>query len=534
MRTTRDRWMKNLLAALVVLPGLLSYVSDAGAVNLLVNADMEDCPALPHNTPPTGWGNSSMSAGADCDFWSTGTDPGLYVGMRSPRTQLYYREGMTQTVPTTPGKTYWVSFHVAGNGGTAEIRFDGYDGMLVASAPITSSYTLVTGSFVASAAMTTVYIGTDLTASATGDARVDEACVATSLAQCDAGPPVCGDGVVEGEETCDDGNTTDGDGCNATCTSDESCGNGTVDAATGEACDDGNTTDGDGCNATCSSNESCGNGIVDAAAGEACDDGNTTDGDGCNATCTSNESCGNGIVDAASGEVCDDGNTMAGDGCNATCTSNEVCGNGIVDVATGEACDDGNTTSGDGCQATCALPSCGDGVLDAGEICDDGNTIGGDGCSASCGSNEVCGNGTIDMAAGEACDDGNTVDGDGCQAHCALPSCGDGILDAGEVCDDGNSTSGDGCNATCISDESCGNGILDTAAEEACDDANTTDGDGCESNCTLPARDNDPGDVVEEGSCGCRVAGDASPSPSGFVWVLGLLGLAGLSRRRAR
>jgi cysteine-rich repeat protein len=30
--------------------------------------------------------------------------------------------------------------------------------------------------------------------------------------------PVCGDGVVSGNEECDDGNTTSGDGCSATCT----------------------------------------------------------------------------------------------------------------------------------------------------------------------------------------------------------------------------------------------------------------------------------------------------------------------------
>jgi len=30
--------------------------------------------------------------------------------------------------------------------------------------------------------------------------------------------PVCGNGTLEGDETCDDGNTADGDGCSATCT----------------------------------------------------------------------------------------------------------------------------------------------------------------------------------------------------------------------------------------------------------------------------------------------------------------------------
>lgn len=40
----------------------------------------------------------------------------------------------------------------------------------------------------------------------------------------DSPPPntVCGDGVVEGSEQCDDGNTTDGDGCSAACVSEAS------------------------------------------------------------------------------------------------------------------------------------------------------------------------------------------------------------------------------------------------------------------------------------------------------------------------
>lgn len=65
---------------------------------------------------------------------------------------------------------------------------------------------------------------------------------------CDA--PACGDGVVEGLELCDDGNTTNGDGCSSTCTIElPVCGNGVIDA--GETCDDGNTHDGDGCSSVC-------------------------------------------------------------------------------------------------------------------------------------------------------------------------------------------------------------------------------------------------------------------------------------------
>jgi cysteine-rich repeat protein len=81
---------------------------------------------------------------------------------------------------------------------------------------------------------------------------------------------VCGDGVIEPGETCEDGNTADGDGCDSNCTA-TACGNGVVSA--GEDCDDGNTADGDGCPATCRTAEAaCGdcrdddrNGFIDAA-----------------------------------------------------------------------------------------------------------------------------------------------------------------------------------------------------------------------------------------------------------------------------
>src|SRR6185312_10514465 len=51
-------------------------------------------------------------------------------------------------------------------------------------------------------------------------------------------PVGCGDGVVEGNEVCDDGNRNDHDGCSANCDSNETCGNGHVDVAVGEECDD--------------------------------------------------------------------------------------------------------------------------------------------------------------------------------------------------------------------------------------------------------------------------------------------------------
>jgi cysteine-rich repeat protein len=61
---------------------------------------------------------------------------------------------------------------------------------------------------------------------------------------------VCGDGVKDDGEECDDGNVVAHDGCSATCTIEVPvCGNGYVEA--GETCDDGNLVNGDGCSSAC-------------------------------------------------------------------------------------------------------------------------------------------------------------------------------------------------------------------------------------------------------------------------------------------
>ena len=138
--------------------------------------------------------------------------------------------------------------------------------------------------------------------------------------------PVCGDGVIEGDEVCDDGNLVSGDGCSADCRSHETCGNGIVDAAIGEQCDDGNATGGDGCGSYCTF-EVCGNTIVDV--GETCDDGNTASGDGCSDDCHL-ELCGNGFVDV--GEGCDDGNLIDTDGCDGLCRVHPLRGTARLDA----------------------------------------------------------------------------------------------------------------------------------------------------------------------------------------------------------
>ena len=59
----------------------------------------------------------------------------------------------------------------------------------------------------------------------------------------------CGDGILDAGEACDDGNTTNGDGCSSTCELESLCGDGILEG--NEVCDDGNTVDGDGCSSTC-------------------------------------------------------------------------------------------------------------------------------------------------------------------------------------------------------------------------------------------------------------------------------------------
>jgi cysteine-rich repeat protein len=303
-------------------------------------------------------------------------------------------------------------------------------------------------------------------------------------------PAICGNGIMEGSEQCDDGNTSNGDGCSSSCTTEESsgggpqppeppptalCGNGVVE--TSETCDDGNQMSGDGCSGACQlegqSPAICGNGIMEGS--EQCDDGNTSNGDGCSASCVFEigPACGNTILE--SGEQCEDGNSANGDGCSDMCQIEfppSICGNGIIEGA--EQCEDGNSANGDGCSASCVIeagPACGNGIIEGAEQCDDGNLSNGDGCSSSCEAEIIfgpmCGNGLVET--GEQCDDNNTTSGDGCSSVCQseVPGtpgepgtpggpgsgstfmCGNAILETGEQCDDGNTLNNDGCSSLC-------------------------------------------------------------------------------------
>ena len=100
---------------------------------------------------------------------------------------------------------------------------------------------------------TTTTIGTaSSTAADESTTDTTSAALTSGTGDSSGGPVVCGDGEVEGEEACDDGNLVDGDGCESDCqVGPVLCGNGALDP--GETCDDGNGAADDGCGSDCRS-----------------------------------------------------------------------------------------------------------------------------------------------------------------------------------------------------------------------------------------------------------------------------------------
>ena len=325
---------------------------------------------------------------------------------------------------------------------------------------------------------------------------------------------LCGIGIVEAGEDCDDANRFDDDACTNACIL-ARCGDGFVHIGQ-EDCDDGNRLDADGCLNSCRA-ATCGDGIAraDLEFGddgfEHCDDGNSADDDACLSGCIA-ASCGDGIArsdlaqDHPEFEACDDGNDADDDACLSNCRAAR-CGDGVArrDIDQNspefEACDDGNRVDNDACSGSCAVARCGDAIVRAdlhpsepdGEACDDGNLRDTDACTSVCQAAR-CGDGIVrtDLAVGQPghdeCDDGNLLDSDGCSNECRAPSCGNGRLEPGERCDDGNQVDADACRNTCLPAR-CGDGVLRSdllpgaIGYEACDDGNQVQSDACLNSC---------------------------------------------------
>lgn len=195
----------------------------------------------------------------------------------------------------------------------------------------------------------------------------------------------CGDGLVSAEEDCDDGNTSDGDACDALCrkTAGQSCTQATecsTDLCLAGMCTPCVSDNQCGPGRLCllGSCARCGDGIVTPP--EVCDDANIVNTDSCSNRCqrTVGQQCsrkGDCASGLCSGNVC------------RVCTTNSQCGRSarcIAGACAPLACTrDQDCPAGDLCiDRLCA--ACGDGVVTFPEQCDDANRRNGDRCSDHC------------------------------------------------------------------------------------------------------------------------------------------------------
>jgi hypothetical protein len=191
--------------------------------------------------------------------------------------------------------------------------------------------------------------------------------------QCDGTDDALCPGECDEECSCPEGGTTTSSTTTSTSTTSTStttlppvCGNGVIE--TGEVCDDGEAnsdTVPNACRTDCT-RPVCGDGVHDTET-EACDDGEAnsdTVPDACRTDCTLPD-CGDGVLD--DGEACDDGTGNSGttpDACRLDCTE-PICGDGVKD--SDEECDNGalnSDTNPGACRTDCTLFFCGDGIVD--------------------------------------------------------------------------------------------------------------------------------------------------------------------------
>lgn len=304
-------------------------------------------------------------------------------------------------------------------------------------------------------------------------------------------PAVCGDGVLEGREECEDGNTFACDGCSAACTR-EGCGNHRIDCD--ETCD---PPDGYACDARCRVIQRP---IQRFAGGfrttgcqaewelslaapaiiertglpkrtQPCIDGDPgCDLDGANdGACTvpariclrANDPrlplCVPPPINQVSvrapkpldpADATDDANAAAlVEGLRALGVT-VVAGSTVLAAGTPDA-------TIDHCTAPLALrvphsQRTGTRTFSIGAADVSGRRLKSNAMKIACLPNDaVCGDGTIGI--GEVCDDGNLQGCDGCSPTCRVEACGNGVIDCGEDCDEGsaNGQPGSGCTATC-------------------------------------------------------------------------------------
>ena len=264
---------------------------------------------------------------------------------------------------------------------------------------------------------------------------------------CVGGCAPCGDGIVNPGEQCDDGNTTDGDGCSGTCTA-ETCyvcvGSPSVCTLTdGTPCDDG---------LFCNGADTCQGGVCVNHAGDPCPG---PDGDGnCAESCDeTTDSC---TAPDPNGSACNDG---------LFCNGADQCDGGACTVHTGDPC-----AGGPECAHTCneAADNCSDPGTTA--CTSDGNVCTDDHCNGA----GVCihTNNTAPCTDGLFCNGADTCSGGGCNTHAGNPCTGGPVCaqTCNEAADNCFATAGTGCTSDgnpCTLDQCNGSGTCTHPAGNA-------------------------------------------------------------------
>lgn len=390
--------------------------------------------------------------------------------------------------------------------------------------------------------------------------------------------PLCGNEIVDEGEMCDQG-PLNGQPlhCNASCTGYTLavCGNTIVESGTygQEQCDDGNTTNGDGCSAICQIEPQTCHSPLDyvGTSGQLGADGALTLADATEFTKRYQAAYAASTQDAAYDGTVDvrtDGVVNAGDyfcaqryygnagpvSCQLDCSN--LCSNPLdYNNDYFIKLDDGvkftnyyenktatTTTVGDVEVARYLADLNANGKVDYGDYscAHDQLALASYQCPIQCA--PVCGDATIQRRLGEVCDDGNITNGDGCSSLCRVESnqCtepilldyngdyqlqlndaiqftsyyqadnlladanGSGFVDYGDkLCAD-KYYSGDlrySCTLACLAyTPACGDTHKD--ANEQCDDGNTVNNDGCSASCQIETPQNGPvcgNNVVETG-----------------------------------
>ena len=255
-----------------------------------------------------------------------------------------------------------------------------------------------------------------------------------SLTGCtDSVDPVCGNGVIEDGETCDDAGTAASDGCSASCQIEDgfTCSGApsTCEPAACEPACEGKACGPDGCGGVCGTCE--GSAVCQAGECVQCEPQ-------CNDLECGNDGCGGSCGECGTGEVCQSGSCVS-DGTSACapnpCENGGICSENAAGVPECACPDD---FVGDYCETPVALQNCNVDLDRVGDgICENSLNIlaclydGGDCCESTC-PQETC-EGATDSTCFDpsACENIPTCDLKCEDVTCATPPasyCDDGLL----------------------------------------------------------------------------------------------------------